>query len=126
MITVEPDHTLPNTFLLTLYSGWNWHDVEAADAAVRSASHKAGDAPVHVIVQVNGPIAMPGGIDLRAKPWLDVHKRDHGGLLIFVTRWAMIRSLLHLIHKEFAISLDFIHLVHSLDEAREIVAAHLN
>ncbi len=123
MITVEPDHTLPNTFLLTIYPGWNWHDV---DAAVRSASHKAGDGHVHVIVQVDGPIAMPGGIDLRAKPWLDVHKRDHGGLLIFVTRWAMIRSLLHLIHKEFAINLDFIHLVPSLDKAREIVAAHLD
>lgn len=121
-IIFEADTALPNTYLFSVYSGWDWPDLEAAHHQMQ----RSPNTPLHIIVQIDGPIDMADGIDLYAKPALDRHLRENGGLLIFVTRWAMIRSLLHLIRKEFSVDLGFVHLVTSVDEARDIVAAHVD
>jgi hypothetical protein len=119
-IMIKADTALANTYLLTVYPGWDWPDLEAAHQAMQ----RLPNTPLHIIVQIDEPIDMPAGLDLYAKPALERHLQENGGLLIFATRWAMIRSLLHLIRKEFSINLGFVHLCASVDEARALIAQH--
>lgn len=118
-IDVHQDDTLDNTFVLTVYSGWTWDHVALADEAIRA--QKANGAPTHVLIEIDGPIPMPDGIDDMSKHWLDTHMKHHGGLIVFVTDWAMIESLFKLVPVNKTGPLKMVRFAKTPDEAYRII-----
>ncbi len=108
-----------NVFIVTLYDGWDWHDIENVHDEVQRLS--AGEKPVHIITEIDGPINMPNGIESHARGWLDAHVNENGGLLVFVTQWGMIKSTLKLLSITFNLSLGYIHFATSVEDAHRIV-----
>lgn len=110
-----------NVFIVTLYDGWDWHDIERIHKDVQTLS--AGEKPVHIITEIDGPIKMPTGIEVHARGWLDTHVSENGGLLVFVTQWGMVKSTLKLLSTTFKLSLGYIHFATSVEDAHRIVRA---
>lgn len=120
-VEFRQDDVLENCFVITLYSGWGWDDIAEAHAAVEAARRELGDVPLHIFARIEGPITMPAEIELKAKDWLHIHTEQNRGLLVFITAWDMVRSLIRLMSLGEGNPLSFIHFAHSTEEAREIV-----
>ncbi|MEM6528118.1 MAG: hypothetical protein AAF653_07465, partial [Chloroflexota bacterium] len=76
---------------------------------------------VHVLIEIEGPIPMPDSIDEMSKYWLDTHMKQHGGLIVFVTEWAMIESLFRLVPVNKTCPLKMVRFAKTMDEAHALI-----
>lgn len=120
-VELRQDDQMANCFIVTLHAGWTWGEIKDTSAAIAAAQQQLGDVPVHIFTEIEEPISMPDDIELNAMTWLKHHVRVHRGLLVFVTEWDMVRSLIKLMSLGQGNPLSFIHFAHSVEEARAVV-----
>lgn len=108
-----------STFLIKLCDNWGWSDIINVHNAIQEEC--AGQRPVHIIVEIPHPINIPLDVDKMAIAGLKHHMAVNGGMLVFVTRWNMVKSLAKLISQAMGNPLNFVHFVDSAEEAHHVI-----
>lgn len=123
-VEVWKDEHVADTFQIFLLDGWTWAEFERSIIVVREFREQHTPTTlINIIINVQGPLPIPPDFEEQAPHYLTRHMQKNGGLLVFVTDWGMVHTVMKMLSNSMNAPFGFIHFTETVEEAHHIIQA---
>lgn len=120
-VEIWQDEHVENTFQMYLLDEWTWHEFENAAGFVRE--RRVQETPTNIIINIEGPLPIPPNLEDYAPDYLQRHIQSNGGLLVFVTDWGIVQTVMKMLSSSMNMPFGFVHFSHSIEDAHHLIQA---